>query len=149
MTEEKGLTIREFRAALIEFQERLSEEKQVQLPLLHNFAPGVYLRRILMPAGTFVIGKTHRTEHMNLVLSGSASVMIDGEIRFLKTGDVFNSGEGIKKVLYIHEEMIWGTIHPTAETDMDKLEKQLVLSGEEERQLLIKGKQGCPGQQLS
>jgi hypothetical protein len=144
--DQKGLTIRQFRQKLYEFQERLKEEEQVEMPVLHDYAPGVYLRRILMPADTFVIGKTHRTEHMNIVFSGSASVMIDGDVRFLTAGDVFTSGEGIKKILYIHEEMVWGTIHPTDERDMDVLEKQLVLSDEEEKKFLTEGKK-CLGQQ--
>jgi len=128
----KNLTVREFRISLLEFQKQLSKEPQVELPILQDFAPGVYLRRILMPAGTFVIGKTHKTEHLNIVFSGKASVMIDSEIRLLKSGDVFVSGEGIKKILYIHEEMIWGTVHPTKETDEDKLEKELIFNEEEE-----------------
>ena len=107
------------------------------MPLLHDFAPGCYLRRIFMPAGTFVIGKTHKTEHFNFVLSGKANVMIDGDIKFLEAPDVFISGPGAKKVLYILDDMIWGTLHVTEETDLDELEKHCIFTEDEEKELML------------
>ena len=139
---ETGLTVREFRQKILTIQEKLSEEPQVELPVLHDFAPGLYLRRILMPKDTLVMGKAHKTEHLNIVMSGSASVMIDGEVQFIKAPHVFKSGVGIKKILYIHEEMIWATTHPTEETDLEKLEIETVYTAEEERELLSEGKGG-------
>ena len=43
---------------------------QVECPLKHYFAPGVYLREIFMPAGSVVIGKIHKTEHFNIIQKG-------------------------------------------------------------------------------
>lgn len=134
-----ALTIRQFREKILDLQTELSEEPQVKLPLLHDFSKGVYCRRILMKKNTLVIGKTHRTEHLNIVMSGSASVLIDGEVKFIKAPYVFNSGKGIKKILYIHEEMIWATIHLTDEMNQDKLEKLMVYTEKEERELLTEG----------
>ena len=137
---ETALTVRQFREKILEVQERLSLEPQIELPVLHDFQPGLYLRRILMKAGTLVIGKTHKTEHLNIVMSGSASVLIDGEVKFIKAPYVFKSGIGIKKVLYIHEEMIWATTHVTKETDLEKLEAETVYTFEEEKELLLEVK---------
>lgn len=133
-----GLTVREFRQKILEIETVMAEEKQVELPVLHDFAPGVYLRRILMPEGTLVVGKTHKTEHLNIILSGSASVLIDCEVRYLQAPHIFVSGVGIKKILYIHKEMVWATVHPTKETDPEKLEMETVYTEEEEKQLLIR-----------
>lgn len=132
-----GLTVRQFRQKILDVQDELTEEPQVKLPLLHDFSKGVYCRQILMKKGTLVIGKTHKTEHLNIVMSGSASVLIDGEVKFIKAPYVFNSGKGIKKILYIHEEMVWATIHLTDETNPDKLEKLMVYTEKEERELLM------------
>lgn len=121
-----------YRKKISDIQVEMLKEHQIELPLLHDFSPGLYIRRIFMPKDTFVIGKTHKTEHFNIVFSGLASVMIDGEIKLVKGGDMFKSGAGVKKVLYIHQDMIWATTHPTEETDMETLEKELVLSYEEE-----------------
>jgi len=100
---------------------------QVDCPLVHRFAPGVYLREILMPAGTFVIGHLHKTEHFNIVLRGRAIVMIDGETQEIVGPCTFVSGPGVRKVLYIKEDMVWQTIHPTHETNMARLEEDLIV----------------------
>ncbi len=97
-----------------EVEAKLLPCPQVEMPLKHQFAPGVYLRTIFMPAGTFVIGHEHKTEHFNIVLQGRAKVLIDGVVTEIKAPDVFVSGVGVRKVLYIVEEMIWATIHPLA-----------------------------------
>ena len=124
---------------LLELQDACGKEDQIELPLLHDFAPGVYARRIFMPADTFVIGKTHKTEHLNIVMSGSAWVMVDGEIRLVKGGYVFKSNAGCKKVLKILEDMVWMTVHPTEETDLEKLAVECVCNEEEEKKLMLEG----------
>ena len=105
---------------------RLLPLPQVDCPLRHRFAPGVYLREITMPAGTFVIGAEHNTQHFNIVLSGKALVMIDGELHEIIGPCTFVSMAGVRKVLYILEDMLWQTVHPTEETDVPTLERTLV-----------------------
>ncbi len=99
---------------------------QVEMPLTHRFASGVYLREIFMPAGTFVIGHQHNTEHFNIVISGRASVMIEGKVHQIVAPSIFKSGSDVRKVLFIHEDMRWLTVHPTDETDLDRLEEILI-----------------------
>lgn len=94
---------------------------QVECPLVHTFAPGVYCREITMPGatkehshGTFIIGKKHKTKHVNIVLTGRASVLIDGVLTEIKAPSTFVSEAGCRKVLLIHEEMKFITVHPLA-----------------------------------
>lgn len=105
---------------------KLLDLEQVEMPLTHRFAPGVYFREILMPAGTFVIGHEHKTEHFNVVLSGRADVLVDGQVTEIKAPMVFVSKAGVRKMLYIHEDMRWATVHPTAETNIEQLEALLI-----------------------
>lgn len=104
----------------------LVNKSQVECPLKHNFAPGVYMREITMPAGSFVIGHEHLTEHFNVVLTGKARVMIDGVIEDLVAPCYFISKPNVRKVLYIVEEMKFATIHPTDETSVEVLENTLI-----------------------
>ena len=105
---------------------------QVDCPLVHSFAPGVYLREITMPKGSFVIGHEHKTEHFNIVLSGSARVMLeDGVIHRIVAPYTFVSKPGVRKVLLIEEEMRWATVHPTHETDIERLEEELIVKSAE------------------
>jgi len=103
---------------------------QVDVPLTHMFAPGVYAREVVMPSDSFVIGHQHKTEHFNIILTGRATVMMDGVVYEINAPAIIKSNENVRKILYIHEEMRWITIHPTKETNIDKLEEMLVVKSE-------------------
>lgn len=98
-----------------------------ECPLEHRFAPGVYLRTITMRAGLFVVGHEHRTEHLNIVHSGRARVFMDGKWVLVQGPGVFVSKPGVRKILVIEKEMVYSTIHPTTETDLEKLEAEMVI----------------------
>lgn len=100
---------------------------QVDCPLFHHFAPGVYIREVVMPKGTFVVGHCHKTEHFNVVLAGKASVMMGDEVHHVTAPAIIKSGPGVRKVFYVHEELRWATVHSTPETDVQKLEEDLVI----------------------
>lgn len=96
-------------------------------PLQHRFAPGVYAREITMPAGFVVVGKKHLTEHFNIISKGRVSFWMDGHpVKEVTAPYTFVSGPGVQKVLYIHEDTVWTTIHPTQETDLAALEAALI-----------------------
>lgn len=101
--------------------------EQTTCPLKHYFAPGVYLREIFMPAGTIVIGKIHKTEHLNLIERGVVAIVHDnGSTEILRAPHTFVSKPGVQKVLYIQEDTVWKTIHPTNERDLEHLEALLI-----------------------
>ena len=99
---------------------------QPECPLKHHFAPGVYIREIFMPAGSIIIGKIHKTEHFNIIQQGKLSLIDDDKTTFLEGPITFISKGGVQKVLYIHEDTLWSTVHLTDERDLDKLEAQLI-----------------------
>lgn len=103
------------------------EMPEVHCPVHHAFAPGVYLRTIKMPAGSIVLGAEHKTEHFNIVHRGRAEVMIDGIIEEIDAPFVFVSKPGIRKVLYIKEDMEWSTVHATDLTDPEEIERQITV----------------------
>lgn len=100
---------------------------QVDCPLQHFFAPGVYVREIFMPSGAIVIGKIHRTEHLNIIEQGSVLLIgEDGSREILSAPCTFVSKAGVQKVLQILEDCRWKTVHVTNETDVPTLEAMLV-----------------------
>lgn len=99
---------------------------QVECPVTHHFAPGVYCRQIVMPAGSIVIGHEHMTEHLNFVLKGRAVVMVDGVRHDVQAPFVITSKPGTRKVALVLEDLVWVTVHPTTETDVEKLEATLI-----------------------
>lgn len=116
-----------FQARVSALGAHLAELPQTGCHLVHRFAPGVYLREIHMPADTIVIGKVHKTEHFNVLIQGACLIVHDdGRREELRAPLTFVSQAGVQKVLYILEDMIWQTIHVTPETDMQKLEAEIV-----------------------
>lgn len=120
--------IREYLAGDIELAEaELLNHPQVETGLEHHFAPGIYLREAIMPAGALVIGATHREQGLNICLSGEALVKIDGVVTHIKAPCILRSAAGTRKLAYIIKEMRWLNIHATTETDLAKLEDQLTV----------------------
>lgn len=105
----------------------MAKMPQIPCPLKHHFAPGLYLREIFMPADTIVIGRVHKTSHFNILVKGACLIVHDdGTREELRAPMVFVSQAGVQKVLYITEDMIWMTTHPSDETDLEKLDAMLV-----------------------
>lgn len=106
----------------------LAKFEQIDCPLEHFFAPGVYVRSIFMPSGSIVIGKIHRTEHLNIIEQGSVMLIgEDGSREILSAPCTFVSKAGVQKVLQILEDCRWKTVHVNAtnETDIPTLEAML------------------------
>jgi quercetin dioxygenase-like cupin family protein len=98
---------------------------QVDCQITHRFGPNIYIREGLIPAGTLIMGHTHRTEHMNVVLKGRVAVVMDGEVQILEGPTSFTAPAG-RKVIYAIDEAIMQNVHVTSETDVAALEDQLV-----------------------
>lgn len=96
-------------------------------PVEHRFSPGLYLRQVTMPAGAAVIGKIHSTEHFNIVLTGKCTVITAEGIEEITAPHTFISKAGVKKVVIVHEECIWQTTHVTESTDLEEIEKQVIV----------------------
>jgi hypothetical protein len=45
------------------------------------------------------------------------------------------SKPGTKRIGYVHEEMVWTTVHVTEETDIEKLEAELTTDGQNQLEI--------------
>jgi len=118
-------------------QQQLSESPdQIDVPVRHHFAPGVYMRQMDGAAGTLAVSKMHRTEHMNILLKGSLTVATEDGIQLMTAPCVLKSMPGTKRIGYFHEDSSWITIHPTSDTDLEKIEQQVIVPDDEIDQFL-------------
>ena len=108
-----------------------------ECPVTHRFTKGCYLREILMTKGTRIIGKIHATEHFNILLTGSVTVITAEGVEHIKAPYTFVSKAGVQKVVIIHEDCIWQTVHVTDKTDLEEIEKDVIVENYD--QLLIDG----------
>ena len=105
----------------------LAKFEQVRLPLNHIHTPGLYVREVFIPKGTLCTTKIHKTEHPFVISKGAALVWSQetGVLRF----DAPYTGvtkPGTRRVIFAIDDVIWSTFHPTEETDLAKIEAQLI-----------------------
>ncbi|SDC25489.1 hypothetical protein [Paraburkholderia lycopersici] len=101
---------------------------QVDCPVWHYFAPGLYARKMLIRKGTALTGAVHKTEHLCLI-SGDITVTTDeGVKRITDAHAVLSSKPGAKRAGYAYEDTYWTTVHATCETDLDRLVSELTES---------------------
>jgi len=99
---------------------------QAQCVEKHHFGPGIYVKELTMPAGSIVIGKPHKTEHLCVMLQGRMKFLKqDGELVELVAPMTFVGKPG-RKVAYIIETVVFQNIFATDETDIEKLENMFV-----------------------
>ncbi len=118
-------------------QQQIADNAElIDVPVVHHFAPGVYMRQMDAVAGTLVVSKMHRTEHMNILLTGSLTVATENGIEYLQAPCVLKSMPGTKRIGYFHEDSSWITVHPTNETDLELIEQQVIVPEKEIDQFL-------------
>jgi hypothetical protein len=142
------------RDKLVRLESAMREHEQLDLPVQHIFAQGLYARELFIPKGTILVGKIHRFSHLNVITKGDISVLTEHGIRRIVAPCTLVSGSGIKRAGYAHEDTVWMTVHASEETDLGRLEEQLIISSyadldgavlEDEVQTLISGVTSCRG----
>lgn len=101
------------------------------LPLQHNFVDGLYIREIFMPKGTLLTSKIHKTNHPYFVMKGEVSVITENGVERIKAPHIGFTKKGTKRVLYIHEDCNWITIHKTDTTNLEEIEKEIISNNED------------------
>jgi hypothetical protein len=105
---------------------------------VHHFAPGIYGKEMICPADLFVTGMVHKTEHISIFLQGKM-IVADGKGGSVEIeAPMVEIGQpGIKRAGYTVTEVRWITLHPTEETDIDKLEQMLLTNDPAEAQAIV------------
>lgn len=134
-------------ALMEQYEEALLDSGASDLPATNYSHDGILLREVFMPAGSFVCGHEHKTGHWNIVVSGKAIVSMNGQSYQVKGGDRFVSSPGVRKGLYIIEDMTWITVHhnPTDTVDNEEVESMFVDKSEAYYKAMAKlgGGNGC------
>lgn len=92
----------------------------------HYFVPGMYCRRLFRKAGTIIVGKVHKAPHFFMCAAGEILVL-DGEtVKTMRAGDVIECKPGTKRATMAMVDSVGITIHKTDETDIDKIEMELI-----------------------
>lgn len=96
-------------------------------PLKHSFGDGIYVREVFNPAGELIVTKIHKLAHPFFLLKGEMSILSeDGEKR-IKSPHYGITQPGTKRIIYAHTDCVFVTVHATDETDIEKIEKEVIV----------------------
>lgn len=127
----------ELRGRIVAFESAISSMPNAKFgddacPLEHIFADGLYIRKMSAPKGMLNVSKLHKTKHPYFILSGDVSVITEeGIVRIIAPYTGITKA-GTKRVVYFHEDTVWITVHHTKETDLKKIEEELIAKNYDE-----------------
>jgi hypothetical protein len=101
-----------------------------ELPVEHEVFAGMYARSLFIPEGTVLTGKIHLENHICILSQGDLSVMTDDGMKRIQAPYQFNAKAGLKKIGYAHTDCTFTTVHVTDLTDIEEIEKALLLDSD-------------------
>lgn len=138
LRKEQPLSVMTAREDIATLQNVLSDLEQLNLEPVHHFSKGLYARELFLPAGSIVVGKIHKHEHLNVIMKGKVTVTTPYGTEDLEAPLIFESKPDTKRAVYAHEDTIWITFHPTEETDLSIIEDQIILKDYSDRLEAVK-----------
>jgi hypothetical protein len=106
----------------------LGAVEQIDCPIRHYFAPGLYAREIFIPKGTVLTGAIHKTENLAVLSSGRLQLVTDSGTVEISAPHTLTVKPGQKNAALALEDSVWTNFFPTTETDTDKLVELLTES---------------------
>jgi len=114
------------RSKILRLENALMEGEKIEPVIKHYFADGMYAREMFVPKGSVFVGKIHKTEHICACLMGHFTIVSELRTYDARPPMVVVSKPGTKRVGYAHEDSIWVNFHATNETNVKKIEEELV-----------------------
>ncbi len=140
--------VKDFKEKILSFEEAFKkhpgalvghEMDESLCPLKHTFVDGAYVREIFMPKGVMLTSKIHKIKHPYFVMKGKCSVVTEDGVQEITAPFQGITEPGTKRLLYMHEDTVWITVHVTNETDLEKIEEQVIAKTFDELPLERKG----------
>lgn len=107
------------RAQINRLEAELLTMQQVDCPVRHIFASGMYAREMTIPAGTVITGAVHKTQHITILSKGRIQVVREEGVIELAAPATFISSPGTKNAVHVIEEAVWTTFHPNPDDEHD------------------------------
>lgn len=115
------------RSSLRERVERLERAMlsipQVDCPVRHYFAPGIFAREITIPRGATIIGAVHKTENLAVLSKGRLLLATESGPVEICAPHILTVKPGDKNSATALEESVWTNFlaNPTNETSIERL----------------------------
>jgi hypothetical protein len=124
---------------ILRIEKEMREFPSLTLPVEHYQVDGVYVRSLFLPAGTLLTGKIHNFENIAILAQGTIRVSNGTDAYVLTAPHIMVDKPGVKRIGYAETDVTFITVHKTANTEIDDIEKELVSDTfeEYEQQLLL------------
>lgn len=111
-----------------DLQNMLAGFQGLPMRTYHDFYGEWYLRQLWIPAGTLIVGRTHKQPHVCCITVGEVKVWDEDSVQVHTAPAYFSGRPGIRRVVLAHQLTCWINVHhnPTGTTDLTELEKHLV-----------------------
>lgn len=106
---------------VLSLESALYQVPQVDCPVRHYFAPGMYAREIFIPKGTVLVGAVHKTQNLAVLSSGRLELVTDAGTVEVSAPHTLTVMPGQKNAALALEDSVWTNFFPTEETDVEKL----------------------------
>ncbi len=125
---------KEVRDETIDLAEKLILENgdPIVFPLKHRFTDGMYIREIFMPAGSILTSMIHKTNHPFVVSKGKCKVYDGDNVLEIEAPYTGITEPNTRRLIYVEEDTIWTTFHATNKTDVEEIEKEIIVDRKNE-----------------
>lgn len=118
-------------AVAMEVAKAIGIMEEPKMDLSHYFADGIYVRYLVIPKGTLIVGKVHRKASINIMLKGDITIYADGDSERFVGHYIGVAPAGTQKAARTHEETIWLCVHAVDNEDLEEIEKDIISSNVE------------------
>ena len=127
--------IKQFEAAITKHCEETNQEKfnkqvkgDVEGVISHDFADGQYIRTAVAPKNTLVSTKIHAKNHPFFLMKGDISIFGEDGVKRIQAPFHGITEAGTKRVLYVHEECTFITVHRTDCLTIDEVVAEITVA---------------------
>lgn len=114
---------------MIPFSEGFPHENIRHHFVAQEQARGVYAKELYIPAGCSLVSHAHPYDHLSILASGSVMWSSGGGSRRLDAPCAITVGAGVCHSLGAITDAVWFCIHPTNETDPEKVDAVILEGG--------------------
>ena len=94
----------------------------------HDFADGQYIRTAVAPKNTLVSTKIHAKNHPFFLMKGDISIFGEDGVKRIQAPFHGITEAGTKRVLYVHEECTFITVHRTDCLTIDEVVAEITVA---------------------
>jgi hypothetical protein len=114
------------------------EDLEKIMPTKSTFADGCYIREIFVPAGQFFTTEIHKKDHPFFLLKGKLSMVSEHGILNIEAPYHGITKKGTKRLVQIHEDVVFITVHATDKTTVEEVRKDVLAESFDDPAVFLK-----------